>query len=59
MIQPAPAVLALAACRRGVTAVEYALMGGLLAVAVSLAMVSLTGGLRSAFHTAAAAFPGS
>ena len=43
--------------RRGVTAVEYAIMGGLIAVAVSLGTLSLTGGMDRAFHTVARAFP--
>jgi len=42
----------LAACRRGVTAIEYALMGSLVAVAISAALFGYTGNLGSAMtHT--------
>ena len=43
--------------RRGVTAVEYALMAGAIAVVLALAMVNLTGGIGTAFATVRAAFP--
>lgn len=43
--------------RRGITAIEYAIMAGAIAVALVLAMANLNGGIRTTFSTAAAAFP--
>lgn len=43
--------------RRGVTAIEYALMAGAIAVALVLAMANLNGGVSTALHKAANAFP--
>ena len=43
--------------RRAVTAIEYGIMAGLIAVALTLAMVSLNAGISTEFRRAAQAIP--
>jgi len=57
MVEVIRRIGALSGDRRGVTAIEYAIMAGAIAVTLVLAMAQLNGGVGGMFHKAAAAFP--